>query len=40
MAWGWGDSEMLRYQTFCTVVRQCATAQQLERGVDIVATYQ
>jgi hypothetical protein len=41
MAWGWGDSEMPRYQTFCTVVRQCATAQQLERAVsDIVATYQ
>ncbi len=41
MAWGWGDSEMPRYQTFCTTVRQCATAQQLERAVsDIVATYQ
>jgi uncharacterized protein with von Willebrand factor type A (vWA) domain len=41
MAWGWGDSEMPRYQTFCNVVRQCATAQQLERAVsDIVATYQ
>jgi len=41
MTWGWGDSEMLRYQTFCNVVRQCATAQQLERAVsDIVATYQ
>ena len=41
MAWGWGDSEMPRYQTFCTVVRQCATAQQLERAVsDIVSTYQ
>jgi hypothetical protein len=40
-AWGFGDSEMPRYQTFCTVVRQCATAQQLERAVsDIVATYQ
>ena len=40
-AWGFGDSEMSRYQTFCTVVRQCATAQQLERAVsDIVATYQ
>ncbi len=40
MAWGWGDSEMPRYSTFCTVVRQCATAQQLERAVsDIVATY-
>ena len=41
MAWGWGDSEMPRYSTFCTVVRQCATAQQLERAVsDIVASYQ
>jgi uncharacterized protein with von Willebrand factor type A (vWA) domain len=41
MAWGWGDSEMPRYSTFCSVVRQCATAQQLERAVsDIVATYQ
>jgi hypothetical protein len=41
MAWGFGDSEMTRYSTFCTVVRQCATAQQLERAVsDIVASYQ
>jgi uncharacterized protein with von Willebrand factor type A (vWA) domain len=41
MTWGWGDSEMPRYATFCNVVRQCATAQQLERAVsDIVATYQ
>jgi uncharacterized protein len=41
MTWGWGDSEMPRYQTFCNVVRQCATAKQLERAVsDIVATYQ
>jgi uncharacterized protein len=41
MAWGFGDSEMLRYATFCSVVRQCATAKQLERAVsDIVATYQ
>src|SRR5262245_39191671 len=41
MAWGFGDSEMLRYATFCSVVRQCATARQLERAVsDIVATYQ
>jgi uncharacterized protein with von Willebrand factor type A (vWA) domain len=39
-AWGGGDSEMPRYSTFCTVVRQCATAQQLERAVsDIVASY-
>lgn len=41
LAWGFGDSEMPRYATFCRVVRQCATAQQLERAVsDIVATYQ
>jgi uncharacterized protein len=41
MAWGFGDSEMRRYATFCSVVRQCATAKQLERAVsDIVATYQ
>lgn len=41
LAWGFGDSEMPRYATFCSVVRQCATAQQLERAVsDIVATYQ
>ncbi|BAM91246.1 conserved hypothetical protein [Bradyrhizobium oligotrophicum S58] len=41
MTWGWGDSEMPRYQTFCNVVRPCATAQQLERAIgDIVAAYQ
>lgn len=41
LSWGWGDSEMPRYATFCTVVRQCATAKQLERAVsDIVAAYQ
>src|ERR1700748_3256488 len=41
MVWGFGDSEMPRYATFCSVVRQCATAQQLERAVsDMVATYQ
>lgn len=41
MAWGWGDSEMPRYATLCSVVRQCATARQLERAVtDIVASYQ
>ena len=41
MTWGFGDSEMPRYATFCNVVRQCATAQQLERAIsDIVATYQ
>lgn len=41
MTWGWGDSEMPRYQTFCNVVRPCATAQQLERAIsDIVSAYQ
>jgi len=41
MAWGWGDSEMPRYSAFCSVVRQCTTAKQLERAVsDIVAAYQ
>jgi len=40
MAWGWGDSEMPRYAAFCSVVRQCATARQLERAVsNIVAAY-
>lgn len=40
MAWGWGDSEMPRYATFCNVVRQCSNARQLERAVsDIVASY-
>lgn len=40
LTWGFGDSEMPRYATFCNVVRQCATARQLERAVtDIVATY-
>ncbi|HZR73188.1 VWA domain-containing protein [Bradyrhizobium sp.] len=40
MTWGFGDSEMLRYATFCNLVRQCATAQQLERAIsDIVAAY-
>lgn len=41
MGWGFGDSEMPRYATLCNVVRQCATARQLERAVtDIVASYQ
>ena len=40
MTWGFGDSEMPRYTTFCNLVRQCATAQQLERAIsDIVAAY-
>ncbi len=40
LTWGFGDSEMPRYATFCNLVRQCATAQQLERAVgDIVAAY-
>ncbi|OQW54327.1 MAG: VWA containing CoxE family protein [Proteobacteria bacterium SG_bin9] len=41
MAWGWGDSEMPRYTPFCSLVRQCTNAKQLERAVsDIVAAYQ
>lgn len=41
MGWGWGDSEMPRYATYCNVVRQCSSAKQLERAVtDIVASYQ
>jgi uncharacterized protein len=41
MGWGWGDSEMPRYATYCNVVRQCASAKQLERAItDIVASYQ
>lgn len=41
MVWGWGDSEMPRYATYCNAVRQCATAKQLERAItDIVAAYQ
>ena len=40
IAWGFGDSEMSRYATFCNVVRQCSTARQLERAVtDIVTSY-
>ncbi len=40
LTWGFGDSEMPRYATFCSVVRQCSTAAQLERAVgDIVAAY-
>ena len=40
MTWGFGDSEMRRYATFCNVVRPCATAQQLEYAIsDIVAAY-
>lgn len=40
-AWGWGDSEMPRYATYCSIVRQCSTAKQLERAItDIVAAYQ
>lgn len=41
MIWGMGDSEMPRYATYCSIVRQCATARQLERAIsDIVASYQ
>ncbi len=32
MAWGWGDSEMPSYATYCSTVRQCSTAKQLERA--------
>jgi uncharacterized protein len=40
LTWGFGDSEMPRYATFCNVVRQSATARQLEHAISaIVATY-
>jgi uncharacterized protein len=32
-AWGTGDSEMPRYQPYCTFVRPCGTVRQLERVV-------
>jgi uncharacterized protein with von Willebrand factor type A (vWA) domain len=32
-AWGTGDSEMPRYEPFCTFSRQCGTVRQLERVV-------
>jgi uncharacterized protein with von Willebrand factor type A (vWA) domain len=37
-SWGVGDSEMPRYEPYCTLARPCATVQQLERVVtDIMA---
>lgn len=32
--WGTGDSEMLRYEPYCTVVSQLSTVKQLERTID------
>lgn len=32
--WGTGDSEMLRYQPYCNLVRVCSTIKDLERVVD------
>lgn len=32
-AWGTGDSEMPRYEAFCSFMRPCGTVQQLERVV-------
>ena len=32
-AWGTGDSEMPRYQAYCTFTRPCGTVRQLERVV-------
>jgi uncharacterized protein with von Willebrand factor type A (vWA) domain len=32
-AWGTGDSEMPRYEPYCTFSRQCGTVRQLERVV-------
>jgi uncharacterized protein with von Willebrand factor type A (vWA) domain len=32
-AWGTGDSEMPRYQPYCTFTRPCGTVRQLERVV-------
>ena len=34
--WGSGDSEMLRYRTFCHVAKTCNTVQDLERIIDDV----
>ncbi len=37
-AWGVGDSEMPRYEPYCTLARPCGTVMQLERVVsDIMA---
>lgn len=32
--WGTGDSEMLRYQPYCNMVRVCSTVKDLERVCD------
>ena len=32
-AWGTGDSEMPRYEPYCTFMRTCGTVRQLERVV-------
>ena len=38
--WGTGDSEMLRYRTFCHVAKTCSTVQDLERIIDdVMKTY-
>jgi len=38
--WGTGDSLMLRYQPYCTVMSQVATLKDLERAVDnVLASY-
>jgi len=34
--WGSGDSEMLRYRTFCHVAKTCSTVEDLERIIDDV----
>ena len=34
--WGSGDSEMLRYRTFCHIAKTCSTVQDLERIIDDV----
>jgi uncharacterized protein with von Willebrand factor type A (vWA) domain len=36
--WGTGDSEMLRYQPYCNLVRVCSTIKDLERVVDDLLT--
>jgi uncharacterized protein with von Willebrand factor type A (vWA) domain len=38
--WGTGDSEMLRYRTFCHVAKTCSTVQDLENIIDdVLKTY-
>lgn len=34
--WGSGDSEMLRYRTFCHIAKTCNTVEDLERIIDDV----